>query len=54
MFETTEWSLETKDGETIDLLQAQDDDPFKGIEGSAFFDEEEVKQQGRGFRTEIK
>ncbi|KAK9782924.1 putative Cytochrome oxidase complex assembly protein 1-domain-containing protein [Seiridium cardinale] len=55
MFETTEWSLVTKDGETIDLLDAEGGDPFKGIEGSAFFDDEdEVQQKGRGFRTEIK
>lgn len=30
MFETTEWSLETKDGRKIDLLDAAD--PFKGLE----------------------
>jgi len=42
MFETTEWSLETRDGEKIDLLDGSD--PFVGIE----MQEEEVKQVGRG------
>ncbi|KAH6645787.1 cytochrome oxidase complex assembly protein 1-domain-containing protein [Truncatella angustata] len=54
MFETTEWSLETKDGQTIDLLDAEAGDPFKALEGSAFLDEDEVQQNGRGFRTELK
>lgn len=53
MFETTEWSLETKDGQTIDLLSAGD--PFRAIDGAAFLDEEEdMQQKGRGFRTELK
>lgn len=30
MFETTEWSLETNDGQKIDLLDTAD--PFKGLE----------------------
>lgn len=42
MFVTTEWSLETKDGQKIDLLDGED--PFKGIEMS----EDEPKQVGRG------
>ncbi|CZR53281.1 probable FMP35 Found in Mitochondrial Proteome [Phialocephala subalpina] len=42
MFETTEWSLETKDGSKIDLLDGAD--PFVGIE----VDKEEPKQAGRG------
>jgi len=42
MFVTTEWSLQTKDGEKIDLLDAGD--PFEGIE----LDAEEVKRVGRG------
>jgi len=42
MFVTTEWSLLTKDGEKIDLLDAGD--PFEGIE----LDAEEVKMVGRG------
>ncbi|KAG4412936.1 hypothetical protein IFR04_013922 [Cadophora malorum] len=42
MFVTTEWSLETKDGRKIDLLDGSD--PFKGIE----LDEEEPKKVGRG------
>lgn len=55
MFETTEWSLETKDGEKIDLLSAEGGDPFRAMEGGAFFDEEEeLQQKGRGFRTELK
>ncbi|ETS78765.1 hypothetical protein PFICI_08618 [Pestalotiopsis fici W106-1] len=53
MFETTEWSLETKDGQTIDLLEGGD--PFRALEGTAFLDEEEeMQQKGRGFRTELK
>ncbi|KUJ18098.1 DUF1783-domain-containing protein [Mollisia scopiformis] len=42
MFETTEWSLEMRGGEKIDLLDGSD--PFVGIE----VDEEEPKQVGRG------
>ncbi|KAF7537989.1 hypothetical protein G7054_g3328 [Neopestalotiopsis clavispora] len=53
MFETTEWSLETKDGQTIDLLEGGD--PFRALEGTAFLDEEEeMQQKGRGFRTELR
>jgi len=40
MFETTEWSLETRDGKKIDLLDGAD--PFQGIE----MDAEEVKVVG--------
>lgn len=54
MFETTEWSLETKSGETIDLLDAGGGDPFRVLEGGAFLDEDEVERKGRGFRTEIR
>lgn len=56
MFETVEWSLETKDGETIDLLMAEGGDPFRAMEGGAFLDEEEdtIQQKGRGFRTELR
>ncbi|KAI1855149.1 hypothetical protein JX266_000014 [Neoarthrinium moseri] len=53
MFETTEWSLQTADGKTIDLLDAEGGDPFRGIEGGAFDDDDEA-QKGRGFRTEIR
>jgi len=42
MFETTEWSLQTKDGEKIDLLDGSD--PFQAIEA----DENESKVVGRG------
>lgn len=42
MFETTEWSLETKDGVKIDLLDGSD--PFQAIE----IDPEEPKVVGRG------
>ena len=42
MFETTEWSLEAKDGTKIDLLDGSD--PFQGIE----MDAEEPKIVGRG------
>jgi len=42
MFETTEWSLEKKDGTKIDLLDGSD--PFQGIE----MDPEEPKIVGRG------
>jgi cytochrome c oxidase assembly factor 1 len=42
MFETTEWSLEKKDGTKIDLLDGSD--PFQGIE----MDPEEPKVVGRG------
>lgn len=42
MFETTEWSLETKDGVKIDLLDGVD--VFQGIE----MDAEETKVVGRG------
>jgi cytochrome c oxidase assembly factor 1 len=42
MFETTEWSLERKDGVKIDLLDGMD--VFRGIE----MDAEETKVVGRG------
>ena len=42
MFETTEWSLETKGGEKIDLLDGTD--PFRGLEMGS----EEPKIVGRG------
>ncbi|CZT06337.1 hypothetical protein WAI453_006250 [Rhynchosporium graminicola] len=42
MFVTTEWSLETEDGQKIDLLDGSD--PFQGIEMT----EEEPKKVGRG------
>jgi cytochrome c oxidase assembly factor 1 len=42
MFETTEWSLERKDGVKIDLLDGVD--VFQGIE----MDAEETKVVGRG------
>ncbi|KAI0124911.1 cytochrome oxidase assembly [Xylariales sp. AK1849] len=51
MFETTEWSLETTDGRTIDLLDGAD--PFKGMAGIAM-DEEEREEAARGFRTQLK
>ena len=44
MFETTEWSLERKDGTKIDLLDGSD--PFQGIEMDA--GAEEAKTVGRG------
>jgi cytochrome c oxidase assembly factor 1 len=43
MWETEEWSLTTKDGEKIDLLD--DKDPFKGLELDP---EEQVREPGRG------
>lgn len=43
VFQTTEWSLETKDGVKIDLLDGTD--PFKVLEQ---MDEDEVTTQGRG------
>jgi len=42
MFVTTEWSLEMKDGEKIDLLDGED--PFEGIVEDA----EEMTSAGRG------
>jgi cytochrome c oxidase assembly factor 1 len=42
VFETTEWSLETKDGEKIDLLDGAD--PFQAIT----VDDDEPKVVGRG------
>lgn len=41
MFVTTEWSLTTKDGEKIDLLDGGD--PFQGVQL-----DDEPKQVGRG------
>lgn len=51
VFETTEWSLETPDGRTIDLLDG--DDPFKGLVGTPM-DEEEKEAAVRGFRQQLK
>jgi cytochrome c oxidase assembly factor 1 len=42
LWETEEWSLETRDGRNIDLLD--DNDPFKGVE----LDADEIKTPGRG------
>lgn len=42
LWETAEWSLETKDGRKIDLLD--DSDPFRGME----LDADGVKTVGRG------
>lgn len=42
MWETAEWSLETRDGRKINLLD--DSDPFVGME----LDADEVKTVGRG------
>ncbi|KAL3422458.1 cytochrome oxidase assembly [Phlyctema vagabunda] len=42
LFETTEWSLQTKDGNKIDLLDGSD--PFKALE----MDADEFKVVGRG------
>jgi cytochrome c oxidase assembly factor 1 len=42
IWETNEWSLETKSGEKIDLLDAKD--PFKSID----LDPDEVRVPGRG------
>jgi cytochrome c oxidase assembly factor 1 len=42
LWETAEWSLETRDGRKIDLLD--DSDPFRGME----LDADEVKTVGRG------
>lgn len=49
MFETTEWSLETTDGRTIDLLD--EGDPFKAIQLAAGLDDDEDDEPlTRGFR----
>lgn len=52
MFETTEWSLETEDGRTIDLLD--EGDPFKAMRlGDALDeddDDDELAPSTRGFR----
>ena len=56
LFETTEWSLQTEDGQVIDLLE--DGDPFRTIISGGTFeldaDEEEEKQTTRGFRQKPK
>lgn len=53
MFETTEWSLKTEDGEWVDLLEGGD--PFKvvplGNESADLLLEEEEAAQ-RGFRQQ--
>lgn len=46
MFETTEWSLQTEDGKTIDLLD--DGDPVRGMRVE--LDDEDDEQTTRGFR----
>lgn len=48
MFATSEWSLETPDGQKIDLLDAED--PFKGmtINADEMADGEKKQQVGRG------
>jgi len=51
MYETSEWSLETDDGEKIDLLDG--DDPFRAIAGFGM-DEEEKEEAARGLRTQLK
>ncbi|CAG9938806.1 unnamed protein product [Clonostachys rosea f. rosea IK726] len=51
MFETSEWSLETEDGRTINLLEGGD--PFKGLltdEDDQAFEAEEASR--RGFRQQ--
>lgn len=50
MFETTEWSLETEDGRTIDLLD--EGDPFKAMRLGDVLDDddEEDELSTRGFR----
>lgn len=51
VFETTEWSLETPDGATVDLLDG--DDPFRAL--PAFpMDEEEREEATRGYRQQLK
>jgi cytochrome c oxidase assembly factor 1 len=55
IFETTEWSLTTRDGRVIDLLEGRD--PLRGIrvEGGYDVDDEEEEQAAtRGFRQMIK
>ncbi|KAI0025647.1 cytochrome oxidase complex assembly protein 1-domain-containing protein [Xylariomycetidae sp. FL0641] len=55
LFETTEWSLTTPDGRTLDLLDGEDDDPFKGIVGLGMDEEERAAAADtRGFRQQIK
>ena len=51
MFETTEWSLTTSDGEKIDLLDGAD--PFRGIP-SFEMDEGEREAATRGYRQQLK
>ncbi|KAF3766133.1 DUF1783-domain-containing protein [Cryphonectria parasitica EP155] len=52
MFETTEWSLETTDGRTIDLLD--EGDPFKAISFADGLDDEDEDQNAtRGFRQQM-
>ncbi|POS79117.1 hypothetical protein DHEL01_v202475 [Diaporthe helianthi] len=48
VFETTEWSLETSDGERIDLLD--DGDPFRAMRIPSGLDDDEDEGTTRGFR----
>ncbi|KAG5923843.1 hypothetical protein E4U42_004813 [Claviceps africana] len=54
LFETTEWSLTTEDGEWVDLLDGGD--PFRGLGGDdalgAFAGEDDDGQSTRGFRQQ--
>jgi cytochrome c oxidase assembly factor 1 len=56
MFETTEWSLKTEDGEWVDLLEAGD--PFGGLVAAAAADVpveaafEDEDAGGRGYRQQ--
>lgn len=52
LFETTEWSLETKDGRKIDLLDG--DDPFKPLEMPMDDEEKQAAAATRGFRQNLK
>lgn len=52
LFETTEWSLTTPDGEWVDLLEGGD--PFRGLLGDDAFVtvEEDDLNDRRGFRQQ--
>lgn len=52
VFETTEWSLETADGQKLDLLD--EGDPFKAIQFDRLDDEDEEESATRGFRQQMK
>lgn len=54
MFETTEWSLQTTDGRTIDLLD--EGDPFRAIQLGALADDDEDEDDvpiTKGFRQQM-